>query len=417
MVYTRNYVNGECFVMNTGKQILRRLCVLLTLLAMVAPAALAEGSFEAVVSVDSMKIYDQAAPHAQLGALPRGTVVTVTAWSGSAALISYNGTTGIARVSDMRRDTGDSQDGDSARTMVAGRDTRVYQRASASSRYVNIKAGTTLQLLSVNGNTAQVSLDGRVGYTLYSHLSEPGAITQPESGSAEKDEGATVVQTGNLAVVTTQAAQIFEFADFSGSSVTVKKGTELTLLAYLGDCGMVSRNGTIGYTSLSGLKKSDGSKSDDSAGASKANPFANGSNEYTIFSFLTGEMGLNRAAAMGVMANIYYESGYKAVIDGDGGTSYGICQWHAGRKTNLINWCGDNGLDYNTLEGQLQFLKYELPTRYPSVDKYIRQVDNTADGAYDAAYYFCFNFEAPANRTSQATKRGNYARDTLWPKK
>ena len=257
-----------------------------------------------------------------------------------------------------------------------------------------------------------------MGYTLYSHLSEPGAITQPESGSAEKDEGATVVQTGNLAVVTTQAAQIFEFADFSGSSVTVKKGTELTLLAYLGDCGMVSRNGTIGYTSLSGLKKSDGSKSDDSAGASKANPsFANGSNEYTIFSFLTGEMGLNRAAAMGVMANIYYESGYKAVIDGDGGTSYGICQWHAGRKTNLINWCGDNGLDYNTLEGQLQFLKYELPTRYPSVDKYIRQVENTADGAYDAAYYFCFNFEAPANRTSQSTKRGNYARDTLWPKK
>ena len=295
------------------------------------------------------------------------------------------------------------------------------ERPSTSSRYVNINVGSTLQLLSVNGNAARVSLNGQVGYTLYDHLSEPGAIAQPvataEPQTAEKDDGANVVQTGNLAVTTTQAVQIFEYADFSGSSVTVKKDTELTLLAYLGDCGMVSRNGTIGYTSLSGLKKSEGTKTDDSAAASKANPFANGSNEHTIFSFLTGEMGLNRAAAMGVMANIYYESGYRPVIDGDGGTSFGICQWHAGRKTNLINWCTEKGLDYQTLDGQLQFLKYELPTRYPSVDKYIRQVENTADGAYDAAYYFCFNFEAPANRTSQSTKRGNYARDTLWPKK
>ena len=38
-------------------------------------------------------------------------------------------------------------------------------------------------------------------------------------------------------------------------------------------------------------------------------------------------------------------------------------------------------------------------------------------GAYDAGYYFCFNFEAPAARTSQSTKRGNYAKDTLYPMK
>jgi len=127
-------------------------------------------------------------------------------------------------------------------------------------------------------------------------------------------------------------------------------------------------------------------------------------------------MKLNRAATMGVMANIYWESGYKAVIDGDGGTSYGLCQWHAGRKTRLINWCTEKGLDYNSVEGQMRYLQYELPNFYPSVDSYIRQVENTAEGAYDAAYYFCFNFEAPANRTAQSTKRGNYAKDTLFPK-
>ena len=65
--------------------------------------ALAVGSFEAVVSVDSMRVYGQKSPHKLLGTLPRGTVVTVTAWSGKAALITANGKSGVARVSDMTR--------------------------------------------------------------------------------------------------------------------------------------------------------------------------------------------------------------------------------------------------------------------------------------------------------------------------
>ena len=48
--------------------------------------------------------------------------------------------------------------------------------------------------------------------------------------------------------------------------------------------------------------------------------------------------------------------------------------------------------------------------------KYISAVDNTADGAYDAGYYFCYHFEVPANRASRSVTRGNSARDTYWPK-
>ena len=85
-----------------------------------------------------------------------------------------------------------------------------------------------------------------------------------------------------------------------------------------------------------------------------------------IYAFLTGEMGLNRAAAMGVMANIRYESSYNPQCSGDSGTSYGICQWHLGRKTNLINYCNQNNLDYHSLEGQLRFLQYELSASFPA---------------------------------------------------
>jgi hypothetical protein len=261
--------------------------------------------------------------------------------------------------------------------------------------------------MSSNGSYAQVSMNGKVGYMLYSHL------------STSVSPAATPTATASIPVVTLVEAQIYENPNYSGQAVTVRKGYRLTLLAVDGEVAMVTRNGTIGYLPFACLKKDNSPEAAQamSEAQSKLNPFAKDSTEYIIFNFLTNEMKLNRAAAMGVMANMYWESGYKAVIDGDGGTSYGLCQWHAGRKTRLINWCTENGLDYNSVEGQLKFLQYELPNFYPSVDSYIRQVENTADGAYDAAYYFCFNFEAPANRTAQSTKRGNYARDTLFPKK
>ena len=73
------------------------LLLALALLLTALPQALAEGNFEAVVSVDGMKVYAQAKPHDVLTTLPRGTVVTVLAWSGKAALISSGGVTGVAR--------------------------------------------------------------------------------------------------------------------------------------------------------------------------------------------------------------------------------------------------------------------------------------------------------------------------------
>ena len=142
----------------------------------------------------------------------------------------------------------------------------------------------------------------------------------------------------------------------------------------------------------------------------------NGSNEEIVYKFLTRVMGYNSAAACGVMANIKYESGYRPTAGGDKGTSYGIVQWHAGRKTRLISWCGSNGYDYTTLEGQLYYLQYELKNRYPAVHKRLLAVDNTEQGAYDAGYDFCYNFEAPSNRASRSVTRGNYARNTLWGK-
>lgn len=139
------------------------------------------------------------------------------------------------------------------------------------------------------------------------------------------------------------------------------------------------------------------------------------SNESTIYKFLTGTMGLNTAAACGVLANIEAESSFNPTVYGDGGTSYGICQWHNGRFTSLKNWCNKNRYNYQTINGQLNYLQYELKNSYPSVWNKLRTVSNSATGAYEAAYYWCYYYEVPANRESKSVSRGNTAKKKYWP--
>ena len=397
-------------MMNTlckSTKLLALLLLLAAVLPMLAPQAQAEGSYKAVVAVDSMKVYANKAPYDYLGSLPKGTEVKVKAVAGNAALISVGGKTGIVQVSDLTPAGSDTTTEEESLniTLVATRETRFYKKPSTSSSYATVAAGTSVTVLAVNGKCAKVRYNDKVGYMLYSHLGEAATDTTTPDES---------VRTGNAPVVTNQSTRVYADASLSGDSIAVDKGTKMTLLAIKGEVAMVERSGAIGYVALSCLEKASAETTTTSR---QGNPFPEGSNEHVIYAFLIGEMGYNRAAAMGVMANIKYESGYRPVCNGDRGTSYGICQWHAGRKTNLINYCTENGLDYTTLDGQLRFFKYEITSRYSSVHAYLKGVENSADGAYDAGYYFCFNFEAPAARTSQSTKRATYARDTLWEMK
>lgn len=154
------------------------------------------------------------------------------------------------------------------------------------------------------------------------------------------------------------------------------------------------------------------------------------SNEAEIFNFCINNMGLNVAAASGVLANIKCESSFNPNSKGDyqNGvhTSYGICQWHNSRYTNLKNWCNNNGYDYTTLTGQLNFLKYELKISYSAVWNKLNSVENTAEGAYEAGAYWCARFEVPVGYGywsngvlyygTTSIARGNSAKNTYWPK-
>lgn len=139
-------------------------------------------------------------------------------------------------------------------------------------------------------------------------------------------------------------------------------------------------------------------------------------NEEYCYYYLTKTMGLNTAAASGIMANLDRESSFNPTISGDSGSSFGICQWHADRKTQLIEYCNSNGLDYHTLSGQLSFMNYELRNKFPDLLNTLKSTTNTGNGAYNAGYQFCYDFEKPAALTSQSQQRGSLASGTYFPK-
>ena len=111
-----------------------------------------------------------------------------------------------------------------------------------------------------------------------------------------------------------------------------------------------------------------------------------------IYSYLTGTLGLNRASAFGILAHMQRESGYNPQAYNPSGY-YGLCQWGGGRYENLKTWCEGQGLDYKTIDGQLQFMRMELEGSYAGVLADLRSMADSADGAYDAAYAFGMRYE------------------------
>ena len=385
---------------NKSKLRILSLVVLAALLLALLPSAALADSFSAAVKVKKMKVYADPRGEEYIGSLPNKTIVTVQDYSGGVAKIKYNGVTGYAKVSDMRSVESFAEE---AKTNTS---TRVYAEANPNSASVKVKSGVKVYVLAEKNGIAMIEKDGKVGYVNASHLtytSKPAPDVEPDVGNENTISGSDIVDALPDKVVDVLPDSVID---------EVKKG-EYTQ-SQLEDLKAALEAEYNKYKN----DKDNADKNESSSSGSIESVFASGkySNEQLTFMFAVKVMGYNPAAAAGLLSNISAESGFRPNASGDSGRSYGICQWFSGRKTRLINYCGNRGLDYTTLYAQLCFLKYELETYYPSVHRYMKNVENSADGAYDAAYYFCFNFEAPANKASKSTSRGNNAKNIFYPR-
>ena len=197
-------------------------------------------------------------------------------------------------------------------------------------------------------------------------------------------EGIAAVE-GKLGTMTSNFSTIAEF--LKTSSVNYQSGDQNA-------SNTVLNIGTDGTTTMSNVNTGN-------------------TNRDYIYNYLISK-GYSKAGALGIISNIRSESSYKPDALGDSGTSYGICQWHNSRWTDLKNYCSQNGKDSTTLEGQLDFLMYELESKYPKLNNQLKNASNNPEGAYDAAYQMTVQFERPAGMETSGNNRGNHARVQLW---
>ena len=129
----------------------------------------------------------------------------------------------------------------------------------------------------------------------------------------------------------------------------------------------------------------------------KSDGTAAGDTQASIYTILS-EKGYSKAAICAILANMSQESGFRTDAIGDNGTSYGLCQWHAGRWDSLNSYCNEHGYDPSSIEGQVAYMDYELQNNYPGVYDKLMSVDDTIEGAREASKYWTIHYEIPANK-------------------
>lgn len=111
-----------------------------------------------------------------------------------------------------------------------------------------------------------------------------------------------------------------------------------------------------------------------------------------VMTFLKNK-GFSTSQAAGIAGNMQIESGFDPKAVGDSGTSFGIVQWHGVNGDNLKKWCEKNGYAWDSMNGQLEFLWWELKNHQATTMSALKTQSNPRD----AAYVFAKMFERPAH--------------------
>lgn len=93
-----------------------------------------------------------------------------------------------------------------------------------------------------------------------------------------------------------------------------------------------------------------------------------------IYSYMINNLGYTHNGAMAMLNNMGAESSFDPNAVNKYSGAYGLCQW-LDRKSDLIEFANENGLDYTTIDAQLLFMDHELKTRYNSGDEQHRLYD------------------------------------------
>ena len=354
---------------------------------------------------------------AQSMAVPAGMRVELVAISGDWAMVANGNIYAYMNHSDVELvDAFGEGELLAAYPAQISRNAKVYLLPHTASASISVPKGMQVNLLKAQSGWALIE---NMGIRAYISTDAVALIESAPTAEPTKSPDYSDLMKNAVAMALTADAYVYAEPSESAEKMQLSKGTQVNFLIANGDWALIERSGNYGFIDRTflGAVATPAPTAKPTENPGSVLDYMNSSkytNEQKCYFYLTGEMGLNAAAACGVLSNIRAECNFNP--NDQTGKYYGLCQWGDGRLSNMKKYCEKNGYDYQTLEGQLRFLQYELENTYPKVMKMLKDTPDTPAGAYEAGYSFCYDYERPASRTASSIKRGNMAKDTYYPK-
>lgn len=270
-------------------------------------------------------------------------------------------------------------------------------------------------VIETHGALDIASNDG-MSNTIYIIASKDGKVidvgpTDCPSLSDLNESGSCSSGYGNYVMIQHNDGAQTLYAHLYENSIRVKSGDSVKQGQVLGTMGSSGRsNGPHLHFEI----RVNGSKVDPENYVSSSNPrpklsegCAEGNSTKQSVCLTLKAMGIPNNGVAAIMTNINHESSFNVEAHGDyeNGvpTSYGLCQWHYGRKDELLSTYPNS---YNTVCSQMKYLMYELKNKSDYKPTY-ESVMNPSVSVYDSTYKFCTNFERPANMNSVCADRAS----------
>ena len=247
--------------MKVFKNYFTRILALVLMMAVLLPfaPALAE-TYSAAVTAKSMRVYKNPYLTGASTTLSKYTVVRVTDTQDGVAKMTYKGVTIYGKLESLTAVE------EMAVKATVTKNTRVYEKASTSSRSTVLKAGTEVYVLAVNGSAAMIEKNGVVGYTYTSCLKlekndfdtddEIGGGMEEGGNTGSKIEysGSSVVIEDIAAVVDVNSMSVYKSASTSSKKLgTLSYGQAVTVRAYNSKWAYIELKGKFGFCKLSSL--------------------------------------------------------------------------------------------------------------------------------------------------------------------
>ncbi|MGI6239348.1 MAG: SH3 domain-containing protein, partial [Christensenellales bacterium] len=229
--------------------------IAVSLLLSAAPHVAFAADYSAVTTEGGVKVYWDADFSSYAGALPIGTIVTVTKTGGGVAEFTFQSRTGYCALSDLT-----AVDDIARPAQVNASGVKVYVAPDTASKSASVSKGTRVNVVAEYKSWAMIERNGVGAYMYAGYLTYEDESPAPTAAPtpAPTQEDAAPVLEAVPAVVTDASLPVYKSASASSAKLgTLKKDMEVNVLANNGTWAYIEREDHYGYCRMSGLTRAD----------------------------------------------------------------------------------------------------------------------------------------------------------------